>query len=497
MSTDVRSKPYVIAPDEGETASPATNKRWSDIDEMLDMLFTDLAGVADDVASSSSGSTVTPAALTRVNDTNVTLTLGGTPATALLQATSLTLGWSGQLGLSRGGTNADLSATGGAGQVLKQSSAGAAITVGTLGASDVGITPAALTKSDDTNVTLTLGGTPATALLQATSLTLGWTGQLAVTRGGTGLSSTTQGDIFYADAANSIAKLAKNTSTTRYLSNTGSSNNPAWAQVDLSNGVTGNLPVGNLNSGTNASTTTFWRGDGQWSVPTGAGGESLIDPLSEGLRYWFAMGGLAGAGTGSSAGFTTFASPLGNTPVANTTDTGSYINMTTTASAGNSSAIQFTGGATAPYANGTYIWIVKTGASVSNVRLWAGLGVSGVTPPNADVWTNTNLIAFRFSTAAGDTGWVGHTQKLGGVTSTNTAAITSVAADTVYVLKLVISGNNTQYDFYVNGSGPQSITVAGSQAPANTASMTNGMGIGTTDANAKTLKAQAVILRNN
>lgn len=39
----------------------------------------------------------TASALTRVNDTNVTLTLGGTPATALLQATSLTLGWTGTL----------------------------------------------------------------------------------------------------------------------------------------------------------------------------------------------------------------------------------------------------------------------------------------------------------------------------------------------------------------------------------------------------------------
>ena len=41
------------------------------------------------------------------------------------------------------------------------------------------LTPAALTKSDDTNVTLTLGGTPSTALLQGVSLTLGWTGMLA------------------------------------------------------------------------------------------------------------------------------------------------------------------------------------------------------------------------------------------------------------------------------------------------------------------------------
>ena len=44
------------------------------------------------------------------------------------------------------------------------------------------ITPSALTKVDDTNVTLTLGGTPSTALLQGVSLTLGWTGTLADSR---------------------------------------------------------------------------------------------------------------------------------------------------------------------------------------------------------------------------------------------------------------------------------------------------------------------------
>ncbi len=52
-------------------------------------------------------------------------------------------------------------------------------------------TAAALTKTDDTNVTLTLGGTPSTSLLHATSLTLGWTGQLGVARGGTAAASFT------------------------------------------------------------------------------------------------------------------------------------------------------------------------------------------------------------------------------------------------------------------------------------------------------------------
>ncbi len=95
---------------------------------------------------------------------------------------------------------------------------------------------AALTKTDDTNVTLTLTGSPTTALLHASNVAVGWSGQLGLTRGGTGNSLTaSNGGIVYSDATD--LEILSGTATAGLPLISGSSTSPTWGTLNGSGNI--------------------------------------------------------------------------------------------------------------------------------------------------------------------------------------------------------------------------------------------------------------------
>ena len=115
----------------------------------------------------------------------------------------------------------------------------------------------ALTKTDDTNVTLTLGGSPTTALLNAASLTLGWTGQLGTSRGGTNTSTapSAYGVVYGDSGGTAYTSLANGTTGQVLTATTGGA--PTWAAPATSGTVTSvSVVSANGFAGTVATATT-------------------------------------------------------------------------------------------------------------------------------------------------------------------------------------------------------------------------------------------------
>lgn len=102
-------------------------------------------------------------------------------------------------------------------------------------------------------------------------------------------------------------------------------------------------------------------------------------------------------------------------------------------------------------------WVIKTPSDLTSYRLFMVLTAASFAPStDTPLGGGSGLIGFRYSTAAGDGGWVGYSSD--GVSTSVTATVAAIATSTRYLLRIRVDESVPAVYFSVNNGTEVSLT---------------------------------------